>query len=193
MLLIQITMLYSSVVCRLKTQHQALPEIIRRLDEAKLSQQPESGKWSIKDNIAHLVSYQPVFLGRMSQILKGDNPAFSAYRADDEPDFVKAQSLPLTALLDQLAGNRRQILELITNLPDDQLSLKGTHPKYGTLNIVEWTEFFLLHEAHHLFAIFKLAKELSQNLSEKYAGKLPADAAKKLKDYIKQNRAEWDM
>jgi len=151
-------MLYSSITCRLKTQYLALSEIVKHMDEQKLNAHPGPGKWSIRDNIAHLVTYQPVFIGRMHQILKGDSPAFSAYRADDEADFIAAREWPLTDLVSKLYGNRRQILELITNLPDDQLSLKGTHPKYGTLNIVDWTEFFLLHEAHHLFTIFRLAK-----------------------------------
>jgi hypothetical protein len=128
------------------------------VDEQRLNDQPEPGKWSIKDNVAHLVTYQPVFIGRMHQILKGDNPVFDAYRADSQPDFIDARKWALADLTSKLNGNRRQILELITNLPDDQLLLKGTHPKYGTLTIVEWTEFFLLHEAHHLFTMFRLAK-----------------------------------
>lgn len=151
-------MLYSSLVCRLKSQHLALSEIVNHLDEKQLERQPEPGKWSIKDNIAHMVTYQPVFMGRIHQMLKGGTPAFNAYRADNEPDFIAARELPLNELMRKLMGNRRQILELITNLPDDDLLLQGSHPKYGTLTITEWTEFFLLHEAHHLFTIFKLAK-----------------------------------
>ena len=151
-------MLYSSLVCRLKTQHLAVAEIVKHIDEQRLNHQPEPGKWSIKDNIAHLVSYQPVFIGRIHQMLKGDTPVFNAYRADDQADFIEARGWSLENLLSKLNGNRRQILELITNLPDNQLSLTGTHLKYGTLTITEWTEFFLLHEAHHLFTMFKLAK-----------------------------------
>jgi hypothetical protein len=151
-------MLYSSLVCRLKTQHLALTEIIKNADENRLNWQPAPGKWSIKDNIAHLETYQHVFIGRMHQILKGGTPVFKAYRADEESDFILDRQLPLDELLNKLNGNRRQILELITNLPDDDLLLQGIHTTYGTLTITEWTEFFLLHEAHHLFTIFKLAK-----------------------------------
>ena len=133
-------------------------ELLESLSEEKANYRYAPGKWSIKDNIVHLVSYQPVFMGRIHQMLKGGTPVFSAYRADDEPDFLQARELPLNELNRKLIGNRRQILELITNLPDDDLLLQGTHPKYGTLTITEWTEFFLLHEAHHLFTIFKLAK-----------------------------------
>jgi hypothetical protein len=151
-------MLYSSLVCRLKTQHLAVAEIVKHIDEQRLNHQSGPGKWSIKDNVAHLASYQPVFIGRVHQMLKGDTPVFNAYRADDEADFIEACRWSVNDLLSKLNGNRRQILELITNLPDGQLSLKGTHPKYGTLTVTEWTEFFLLHEAHHLFTMFKLAK-----------------------------------
>jgi uncharacterized damage-inducible protein DinB len=151
-------MLYSALVCRLKTQHLAVAELIKHVDEKRLTREPEPGKWSIKDNIAHLVSYQPIFIGRIHQMLKGGTPSFNAYKADNEPDFLHARELQLTELMNRLNGNRRQILELITNLPDDELTLKGTHPKFGTMTITEWTEFFLLHEAHHLFTIFRLAK-----------------------------------
>lgn len=151
-------MLYSALVCRLKTQHLAIAELIKHVDEKRLTKEPEPGKWSIKDNIAHLVSYQPVFIGRVHQMLKGGTPSFNAYKADNEPDFLHARELPLTELMNRLNGNRRQILELITNLPDDELLLQGTHPKFGKMTITEWTEFFLLHEAHHLFTIFRLAK-----------------------------------
>jgi hypothetical protein len=151
-------MLYSAIVCRLKSQHLALREIIKNVDEEKLHAEPAPGKWSIADNIAHLVTYQPVFMGRIHQILKGENPTFNAYRADDEADFINARQWPLPEMLSKLEGNRRQILELITNLSDEQLLLTGTHPKFGLLTIPGWTEFFLLHEAHHLFTIFRLAK-----------------------------------
>jgi hypothetical protein len=45
-------------------------------------------------------------------------------------------------------------------LSPDKLDRTGIHPKYGKLNIIDWTEFFLLHEAHHLFAIFQLTHTL---------------------------------
>jgi hypothetical protein len=31
------------------------------------------------------------------------------------------------------------------------LSRKGFHPSFGALTIPQWLEFFLLHEAHHLY------------------------------------------
>jgi hypothetical protein len=48
-------------------------------------------------------------------------------------------------------------------------------------------------EKLHLIKVLKKENNSSQKLSEKFAGKLPADAAKKLQEHIKQSRDEWDM
>lgn len=49
--------------------------------------------------------------------------------------------------------------ELIFTLSEKELDRTGVHKKYGDLNIVQWIEFFLLHEAHHLFTIFQLTND----------------------------------
>jgi len=48
-------------------------------------------------------------------------------------------------------------------------------------------------EKLHLIKILKKETTSSQKLSDRFAGKLPLDAAKKLQDHIKQSRDEWDM
>jgi uncharacterized damage-inducible protein DinB len=151
-------MLYNSLKERLLNQHSGIYEIIKNADDAKMLYNPEHGKWNIHDNIAHLAIYQPIFINRIHKILKEDNPAFNAYRADDDPDFIVAKQLSLNELLDKLESDREEIYFFIITLSHEQLTRTGTHPKYGKLTVADWVEFFLLHEAHHLFTIFKLAK-----------------------------------
>jgi hypothetical protein len=57
---------------------------------------------------------------------------------------------------------RQEIVNLIGGLTDEQMSRTGTHSKFGSMNIVEWTEFFLLHEAHHIYTIFKLIRTIQK-------------------------------
>ena len=150
-------MLYTSLKERLLNQHTGIYEIIKNADDAKILYNPEHGKWNIHDNIAHLAVYQPIFINRIHKILKEDNPSFSAYRADDDPDFIVAKQLSLNELLDKLEGDREEIYFFIITLSHEQLTRTGTHPKFGKLTVADWIEFFLLHEAHHLFTIFRLA------------------------------------
>jgi uncharacterized damage-inducible protein DinB len=149
---------YPSLINRLKTQHESIPIIIARLDETSLELNPVPNKWSIKDNIAHLARYQPLFIDRINQILDHDSPVFERYNADKDPEFVTWQNWETGDLLRQLFSDREIISTLITELHPEQLSRTGIHPKYGKMNILEWAEFFLLHEAHHIFTIFQLVR-----------------------------------
>ena len=62
------------------------------------------------------------------------------------------------------------------------------------IQITNQNAYSLLIELEKLYLIKVLKKESTfpQKLTEKFAGKLPADAAKKLQDHIKQSREEWD-
>jgi hypothetical protein len=44
----------------------------------------------------------------------------------------------------------------------------------------------------HLITMLKKSPEPKQMLSEKYAGKLPADIADELQNYVSQSRDEWN-
>ncbi|MEP7141716.1 MAG: DinB family protein [Ferruginibacter sp.] len=62
-------------------------------------------------------------------------------------------------LIKQLDNDRKRIYDPVTHLTDTRINRIGIHKKYGPLNIIQWTEFFLLHEAHHIFTIFQLAHD----------------------------------
>lgn len=146
-----------STLNRLTTQHLSLPTIIEGLDEEPIFYKPLPGKWSIKDNIAHLARYQRVFIERLDKILTSDSPVFDAYRAENDPEFEKWMHKDLTVLFKELNADRKMIVGRITSLAQKDLQRVGLHPKFGKLNVLDWTEFFLLHEAHHLFTVFQLA------------------------------------
>jgi hypothetical protein len=150
-------MIYSSLTERLKNQHKTIASIIIKLNNRQLNQRVNKGKWTIHENIAHLAKYQPVFLDRIRQILTNEAPEFAAYKAEDDDEFEIYCAFTTYELLKKISSDREVIFHLITHLSPDKLDRIGTHPKYGKLTILEWTEFFLLHEAHHLFTIFQLA------------------------------------
>jgi uncharacterized damage-inducible protein DinB len=150
-------MFYPSLSERLLTQHKALALIIAPLTEEQLLQQPQPGKWSVQEQIAHLVGYQPLFLGRLHRILDTQEPFFEPYVGDDDPVFLYWRRQSADTLLKELEADRQQIIQLLQSLSSEQLQRTGVHARYGRLTVQDWTEFFLLHEAHHLFSIFKLA------------------------------------
>jgi len=150
-------MIYSSLTERLKNQHKTIASIIIKLNNSQIQRRPPGGKWNIHENIAHLAKYQPVFIDRVHKILTIDEPGFGVYKAEDDDEFEIYRSFTTYELLKKISSDREVIFHLVTHLPADKLERTGTHPKYGKLTISEWSEFFLLHEAHHLFTIFQLA------------------------------------
>ena len=152
--------LYRSLTDRLNNQHEAVAHIIAPLDAERVGRRPAPDKWSIHENIAHLASYQPVFIKRINAIIHEDEPRFERYRADDDPAFTEWRLRTTAVLLENLNNDRRRIFNLITSLGEADLACVGVHAKYGRLTIGQWVEFFLLHEAHHIFTIFMLANDV---------------------------------
>ncbi len=150
-------MLSSSHLSRLQSQPEDLDQILSKIQPDILEKQIQSGKWSIKENIAHLVRYQKESIVRIHLILREQEPLLKRYVAEDDNEFPVILSLPCNALLIHLREDRKQFHALLISLSDEQLSRKGTHPVLGSLTLSEWIEFFLLHEAHHMMTIFKLA------------------------------------
>jgi len=62
--------------------------------------------------------------------------------------------------MQNLITTRKEMAAELLPVSLAELNKTGTHPVFGTLNLQLWLNFFLLHEAHHLFAIFKQAGEI---------------------------------
>lgn len=152
--------LYPSLCDRLQTQHLSIAEIIKTLPAERLLVRPHPDKWNIHDNIAHLAKYQLVFIERISIILNEDNPAFDRYKADNDPGFPLFRTFSDADLLQSLHLQRENLRQILSGLDEAALERTAVHKKFGKLTIVQWTEFFLLHEAHHIFTIFQLANDV---------------------------------
>jgi uncharacterized damage-inducible protein DinB len=152
--------IYTSLNDRLQNQHASIPNIISSIDHRRMLRHPQPGKWSISDNLAHLARYQTIFLQRIQNILVEDSPRFEGYKAEDDPGFDLWREKSIDVLIGEIDRDRETIIQMISGLDSTQLNRPGIHKKFGALNIIQWTEFFILHEAHHIFTIFRLAHDV---------------------------------
>ena len=148
---------------RLKTQHLILEELINNLSDHELNQEPEPGKWTIRQQIAHLVRYQDMFFERIETIMINFNAVFSPYVAADDVKFQEVLNLSLPQLFSELNSRRETINSFLLNLNSGELSRKGRHTQLGYFSVALWAEFFLLHEAHHLYSVFRMSNQFQQN------------------------------
>jgi hypothetical protein len=65
--------------------------------------------------------------------------------------------------MQDLLGTRKQLSSAILTFKETDFEREARHSAYGKMNLLLWLNFFLLHEAHHLFTIFKMAVELRKD------------------------------
>ncbi|MBI2419726.1 MAG: DinB family protein [Ignavibacteriales bacterium] len=147
-----------TIAKRLEQQHLGINHVIAGLDDAALRRKPQPDKWNIVDNIAHIASYQLLFTERMQKTIAGESLTFGGYVPEQDARFLEMQKWSVTELLASLEKGGLNLCTLLNNATGKQLANTATHLKYGSLNVTSWAEFYLLHEAHHMFTIFKLAK-----------------------------------
>jgi len=151
--------LSASILARLQCQHQTIHELISGLPEVRVRQRAQPDKWSAFENIAHLAAYQPVFLRRLERMRKETSPEFERYVAEKDPLFPAYLERSLPALLAEIGEKRSFIYSELTGMDEETLGRTGLHPRYGLFTIGQWAEFFLLHEAHHLYTVFLQVQE----------------------------------
>jgi uncharacterized damage-inducible protein DinB len=154
--------LSSSLSTRLQYQHKCLIDIIEGLSDEQVRRAIIPGKWSIFENIVHLQTYQHVFITRIREMLEKDNPVFERYTAEADLQFLDNCEKSIREVMHDMITVRKQMSAEILTFPDTDLLKTGTHPAYGTMTLPQWLNFFLLHEAHHLFVIFKLVAEFQK-------------------------------
>lgn len=156
----------SSVSTRLQYQHKSLIDIIDGLSDEQIRMHIIPGKWSIFENIVHLQTYQHTMIRRLRQILDEECPGFGPYTAEADPLFHDNCSKSSREVIQDLLTTRKEMSAGILLFSETDLEKTGQHSAFGKMNIVEWLNFFLLHEAHHLFTILKLTGVLKKDPGE---------------------------
>ena len=150
---------HASCLHRCETQlRDFLDEALRGVPEEKILEPPTSGKWSANVNLAHLARYHEIFLERIQRILKEKNPAFDRYRAEEDQQWAAWQSLSYKEVAAKLASLREMLIARLKSLTAEDYERTGTHSKFGEMTLALWLEFFLVHEAHHLYVVLQLVR-----------------------------------
>jgi len=135
----------------LQTQLEGIPLLLEDATSAAILHRPPSGKWSAHENLAHVARYHEIFIERVSRMLTENNPVLPRYRAEEDPLWPSWAALPTEEILRRLKILRRRVVALLEPLTRAQMSRRGVHPVFGEMSIQLWTEFFLVHEGHHLY------------------------------------------
>lgn len=144
---------------RLKTQLDCLPIILTGVSDEALNRRPNPGKWSARENLAHLARYHEMFMERIERIRREERPQLARYAPESDPEWPQWMALPASEVLTRLRALRAQMIERVEKLSAAELSRTAVHSRFGEMTLVQWLEFFLLHEAHHLLTVMQRGRE----------------------------------
>ncbi len=148
--------LTNNMLERLVQQYESISNITEDMENTDFQRRVFPGKWNVHEQIAHLASHQALFLQRINRILEEDRPSIPNYVAEEDEGFINWLNKDTISLLNNISISRKIIVKQIEGLSQEQLYREGFHLKFGNMNIPSWIEFFLLHEAHHMYSIFRL-------------------------------------
>jgi hypothetical protein len=147
-----------SSAARLATQLDALPALLSGHAPEALQRRTRSGKWSVHENLAHLARHHAVVLDRVRKILDEEKPTLPRYAAEEDREWPEWAALSTHEVLTRVRALRTELTVLVSSLPEEAFTRTGVHPSLGEMALPLWIEFFLLHEAHHLYLVMKRAR-----------------------------------
>jgi hypothetical protein len=144
---------------RLKTQLASVDVLFAGASPERIDRRTASGKWSARENLAHIGRYHEIFLERVRRILAETSPQFARYRAEEDPGWQEWASKPFEEVRNQLSALRLMLIDRIAGLQAADYARVGIHSAFGEMTLSLWLEFFLVHEAHHLYVILQRIRE----------------------------------
>lgn len=152
-------MLDPGLTARLAHQLSSFRTRFAGADARDLRYAPTPGRWSALLNLAHVGRHHEIMLERLQRMLAEDAPSFPPYREADDAGWAAWESVSAEALWPRLSEARAALETWAAGLTPAQAARSGTHARFGPMDVAGWIEFFLVHEAHHLYvAMLRLAE-----------------------------------
>ncbi len=133
-----------------------LEERVRGLARDVLVRQRD-GAWSIQENVGHLLDLEPLWAGRLDELLAGAaglRPADLQNRATHEANH---NARPLVELLGSFRTARAATVARLDALPFAALTPTALHPRLDQpMTVVDLFFFVAEHDDHHLARITEI-------------------------------------
>lgn len=146
------------------------PSIIERLEgttirlKAKIDRVPtetleikQDDKWSIKENIGHLIDLEPLWHGRLDDILNKLNYLRSADLENKKTDFAQHNKKGIDDLLLEFQEQREITLTKLNELKEQDVFRSALHPRLKkSMRTMDLFLFVAEHDDHHLARITEI-------------------------------------
>lgn len=145
---------------RLRGTPARLEERVRDVPNTAMTPKIEE-RWSIQENVGHLLDLEPLWAGRVDDLAHGAEslrPADLLNRATDE---ARHNQSDLGEILDAFRRARAELVDRIESFDEADLARSALHPRLRLpMTVVDLAFFVAEHDDHHLARITDLRRAL---------------------------------
>ena len=153
------------------------PSLVERLEgtplrvDHKISKIPQSfltvrldDKWSIQENIGHLINLEPLWQGRLEDILNREKYLRPTDLQNQQTDRAQYNERGIKELLAEFRNVRNQTLQKLMQLTDEEIYQSALHPRLETpMRTMDLFLFVAEHDDHHLARMSEINAFLAKN------------------------------
>ncbi len=148
------------VVERLRGTPARLEERVRGVLRAAMTQRVD-GRWSIQENVGHLLDLEPLWAGRVEDLVSGSAELRAADLRNRATDEAGHNESPTREILESFREARMRLVERIESLGESDVSRTALHPRLSrSMTVVDLAFFVAEHDDHHLARITELRRGL---------------------------------
>jgi uncharacterized damage-inducible protein DinB len=140
-----------------------------RLEEKFKSTPPEilsvrvDNTWTIKENAGHLIDLEPLWQGRLDDIIRGKGELRPTDLQNTKTSLANHDVVPTEEILNRFRQIRGQTVSLLETLNEKQVFMAALHPRLKTpMRTMDLFLFVAEHDDHHLARMTELVKLLTQ-------------------------------
>lgn len=148
--------IFPSIVERLSGTPIRLEEKVIGKSEKKLTFSLQNA-WSIKENIGHLIDLEPLWQGRLIDIMNNQIELRSTDLQNTKTDLANHNAKSLLELLTEFRILRTRTLRLLKKIDEETVFKSALHPRLKTpMRTMDLFLFVAEHDDHHLARITEL-------------------------------------
>ncbi len=115
------------------------------------------GKWSIMEHLGHLIDLEPLWQGRLDDILNGEKYLRPTDLENKATDLAGHNDQNVQGILDRFHKVRVETMNRLRKLTPEEVLKSGLHPRLETpMRVMDLFLFVAEHDDHHLASIHTL-------------------------------------
>jgi len=152
---------YDSLLKSLSENPVIIAQLVSSLPEKILTTKMEN-RWSIKENIGHLIDLEELHDGRIDDFIDGRETLRPADLNNRKTDEANHNSKNINQLLIQLKQVRENFVGRLSDLDTSVRERIAVHPRLKQpMRPIDMAQFVLEHDEHHLQTIKELINQLT--------------------------------